>query len=87
MATYNMTQMIYFRKNRDLHKERPQNQALWYKEMKDELDSVIFRKLKQCFIIFQIYNRFEYKMIDLNGIYIQKELFSTFPLGISAEDE
>ena len=56
-------------------------------EVEDELDSVIFRNLKQCFINFHIYNISEEKRIDINGIYMQKFLLSTFPLGISAESE
>ena len=56
-------------------------------EVEDEPNSVIFRNMKQCFIKFQIYNILEDKRIDLNRIYMQKCLLSTFPLGISAESE
>ena len=56
-------------------------------EIENELDSIIFRNMKQCFINFQIYNITEYKNIYLNGIYMQKLLLSTFPLGISADNE
>ena len=85
METYNNIQIIYTKKNRSFHKGRPQKKCCNTWEKTADYDSVIFRNLKQCFIEFQIYNISEDKMIDINEIYMQKCLLSTFPLGILAE--
>ena len=41
-------------KDRSLHGSRLQNEILQHKKMKNEIDNVIFRRLKQYFIITQI---------------------------------
>ena len=46
METYNMTQIIYIRKNKYLHEERPQNEVLQPWNETEELENVIFRGLK-----------------------------------------
>ena len=87
METYNDIQMIKAKKNKSFHKENLQKKCCNTWEKTADYDSVIFRILNQYFIDFQIYNRSDEKIIDLNGIYMKKWLLSTFPLGISTESK